>query len=651
MCGIAGLINYGGSDRNSIGATLRRMTDAIAHRGPDGDGFWIDDQATVGLGHRRLAIIDLSETGAQPMASASGRYTITFNGEIYGFLQLREELQSRGIRFRGTSDTEVLLAAVETFGFEAAIRRLNGMFAFVLHDKVARKAIFVRDRLGKKPLYVGVAKGALAFGSELKSLRAHPAFARPEIDFEALTLFLRHHYIPAPYTIYSNVTKLPPGSWVAISVDSPPPSVAAIRASTQAYWRARDVAEDAQARRLSDEDEAIQNLDEALKAAVRDRLVSDVPVGAFLSGGIDSSLVAALMQECSSKPIKTYTVRFNEEKFNEADIALDVARRLKTDHSEIDATPAMALQQVDRLPEVYDEPFADPSQVPTLLVSTLARRNVTVALSGDGGDELFGGYSRYAQMMTFSAMAPKVPQIALRAVEAAPTWFLDVAFKLGRNLAPASLRAELSGDRAKKLASLLAADEFDCMYRKFLSTWDRPGELVIGGEEPESFWKNAGVPEDFSALERMMFYDTVTYLPDDVLAKVDRASMSVGLEMRAPLLDYRVVEAAWRAPRTLCLAGGIGKMALRRMLARRLPEDLIYRPKHGFSVPINDWLRGPLRGWAADLLSPARLRRDGFFRPAAIEKGWREHQSGERQWGAQMWTILMFNAWLDRWQR
>lgn len=649
MCGLAGFIDYAPRERAVACATLKRMTDVIAHRGPDGEGAWLDSDARVCLGHRRLSIIDLSETGAQPMVSESGRYTIVYNGEIYGFLELRAELEARGTRFRGQSDTEVLLAAVEAFGFEGALLRLNGMFAFALYDRTSRRLFLARDRLGKKPLYIGVKKDTVVFGSELKSLRAHPDFAAPQIDLNALSLFVRHNYIPAPYSIYRDVFKLLPGSWIALSVDERPLSVEAILEAAKPFWSAFDVAERGAAERIEDEEESLNQLDATLKTAVRHRMVSDVPVGAFLSGGIDSSLVTALMQEVSSGQVNTYTIRFTEKEYNEAEVAAAIARHLKTNHTELTATPQMALDMVDRIPEVYDEPFADPSQIPTLLVSKLAREGVTVALSGDGGDECFGGYNRYAQMMAFDRLARKVPSIALRAAQAMPISLLDAAVKLGRNFIPAAFRAEASGDRIKKLAEILKHRDFDQKYLAFVSQWGSPSDIVLGGQEPTTELTSGRIPIGLRQVERMMYLDMVSYLPDDILVKVDRASMAVSLEMRAPLLDHRVVEAAWRAPRSLCLAGSKGKIALRRLLARRVPEELFDRPKRGFGIPVNSWLRGPLRDWTSDLLSPARLRRDGLFDADAVGARWKDHLSGDRNWGGQLWTILIFNTWYHHW--
>ncbi|QLL65987.1 asparagine synthase (glutamine-hydrolyzing) (plasmid) [Sinorhizobium mexicanum] len=649
MCGLAGLINYRRGHREELVAILRQMAFALAHRGPDDAGIWLDQDNRVGLCHRRLSIIDLSPLGAQPMQSASGRYSIVYNGEVYGFLELRDELEARGSRFRGHSDTEILLEAVEIYGLEGALRRCNGMFAFALYDKVERKVLFARDRMGEKPLYIGVHDGAVAFGSELKSLRKHPSFAHPELDRDALALYLRHNYVPTPYTIYRGIFKLPPGCWLSISVDEPPLSMAAALGSVRPYWDAFEVVERGYADRIESAEEALLLLDNTLKAAVRERIVSDVPVGVLLSSGIDSSLVSAVMQEVSPTPVNTYTVRFLEEDYNEADAAAAVAGYLKTDHTEITAEPETAFGIISSLPDIYDEPFADPSQIPTLMVAKLARKTVTVALSGDGGDEFFGGYKRYQQMMAFDRLAKTMPSVALHAAKGAPDWLLDIASSLSRSMIAAPLRDEVTGGRLRRLAELLQIQDPDDRYLNFVSQWTRPTDVVLGGKEPSTAFSSKRIPGGLGSVDRMMFRDMVAYLPDNILVKIDRASMAVGLEMRTPLLDYRFIELAWRSPRTLCFADNHSKPALRKLLSRRLPDKLISANKRGFGVPLNAWLRGPLREWASDMLSPSRMRRDGMFKVEPIMNRWKAHLSGNRDWGPQLWTVLMFNAWLERW--
>ena len=648
MCGIAGFIDYRPGSRERAAAVLNDMTEAVAHRGPDGAGIWLDSECRVGLGHRRLSIIDLSELGSQPMHSASGRYSIVFNGEIYGFLELRRELISLGINFRGHSDTEALLAAVETFGIEGALKKCSGMFAFAVFDQKKRTVTFARDRIGKKPVYIGLSRNSIVFGSELKSLRRHPALLTPSLNIGAVALYARHKYIPSPHTVYSEVIKLPPGSILEVAVDRCPPSIDALLSSIVRYWDVLVVAERAIAARTHDETAALRSLEDMLRTAVNDRMVSDVPVGAFLSGGIDSSLVAAMMQELSPAPIRTFTVRFLEEAFNEADVASEVARHLQTDHTEITATAQMALDTVCDLADVYDEPFADPSQIPTLLVSRLAREHVSVALSGDGGDELFGGYARYPQMLLMDRLASKLPSATFRAVSAAPVGLLDGLVGVARQLYP-RLDSEVTGDRMKKLAELAMIPDFDQRYLSFVSEWKDPSGLVIGGHEPSTAMSVPRYPAGADRVDRMMFKDTVAYLPDDILTKVDRASMSVGLELRAPLLDYRLIEEAWRAPRGLCLSGGQGKVALRKLLLQRLPRTIVDRPKRGFGVPMNEWLRGPLRPLAEEFFSAARLRNGGVFQIEIVRQRWGEHISRRRNWGTQLWSVLMFNAWQSRW--
>ena len=586
--------------------------------------------------------------GSQPMHSASGRYTIVFNGEIYGFLELRKELVNLGERFAGHSDTEVLLFAIEKFGLQEALKKCNGMFAFALYDAKERTISFARDRIGKKPIYIALAHGSIAFASELKSLRKHPALLNPTLNLEALSSYLKCKYVPTPHTIYNEAFKLYPGSTLTVSVETCPGSIGELQSAVIRYWDCQEVVARAANERRIDEVEALDSLENVLRKAVSDRMVSDVGVGAFLSGGIDSSLVSAMMQELSTDPVRTFTVRFLEAAFNEADVASQVARFLRTDHTEITATPQMALDAVSDLAEIYDEPFADPSQIPTLIVARLAREHVSVALSGDGGDELFGGYARYRQMLQIEQLARSIPPIAFRAIAAAPVGLVDKALRAGRRLSR-SVSDELTGDRMKKLAQLALVEDFDERYQHFMSEWKNPEELVIGTHQQFSATPARRYPANANPTERMMLQDTIAYLPDDILVKVDRASMSVALELRAPLLDYRVLEEAWKAPRSLCLSGKQGKVALRRLLARRLPASIVDLPKRGFGVPLNEWLRGPLRSMAEESLAHTRLQSDGLFHPSIIRQQWEEHLSGRRNWGSQIWTIVMFNAWRSRW--
>ncbi len=650
MCGIAGFFEFGGMGPTEAAETLSRMCDAIAHRGPDGQGQLYDPACGVGLGHRRLSIIDLSESGAQPMQSASGRYAITFNGEIYGFRALKRSLEDTGIRFRGTSDTEVLLEAIELYGVAGALERANGMFAFALLDRRERRLIFARDRLGKKPLYIGVKGNTLVFGSELKALRAHAAFYSPKIDTRALRLFLKYGYVPGPHTIFRGITKLPAGSWLSVPFDGPPPSIEDLRGAHAPFWSASRAAAEGHANRVEDEHEALAAIEDALLTATEERMVADVPVGTFLSGGIDSSLVTALMQEISSTPVRTYTVRFEEASINEADHAAEISRALGTAHHEFTATPATALALVDNVAHIFDEPFADPSQIPTMLISKLASEHLKVVLSGDGGDESFGGYRRYQDMRVFEALAQRVPPAALALADRAPLPVLEVAAQGASRVSPRFAARGITADRIKKLAEVLKHASYGRRYDAYMSLFSDPGALLVDPGDPlcPGF---AECPDNaLSSTEQAMLHDTRHYLCDDVLAKVDRASMAYGLEIRAPLLDYRVIEAAWRAPESLKLQNGVGKLALRQMLSKRLPAALYERPKQGFGVPINEWLRGPLRGFAEDLLSTESIAKTGVLEAGKATRLWQEHLSNRRNWGRQIWALLMFISWHRTWQ-
>jgi asparagine synthase (glutamine-hydrolysing) len=625
------------------------MEATLAHRGPDDGGVWADAEAGVGLAHRRLAIVDLSQEGHQPMRSADGRYVISFNGEIYNFTALRRELEGLGHTFRGHSDTEVMLAGFSEWGVEAAVKKFVGMFAFALWDARERVLHLCRDRVGEKPLYYGWAGGAFLFGSELKSLRAHPEW-RGEVDRDALVLLLRYNYVPAPYSIYKGVYKLPPGTILSISPDSVSRNGAN---RPKPYWSARQAAEDGLRRPFEGSDaEAVAQLEELLGEVLAGQMVADVPLGAFLSGGIDSSLVVALMQAQSNQPVKTFTIGFHEETYNEAEFAKAVARHLRTDHTELYVTPKEAMDVIPRLPALYDEPFADSSQIPTFLVSELTRRRVTVSLSGDGGDELFGGYNRYFWSRRIWNKIGWVPRglrkAAARGVVSVSPAAWDATFQGLGPILPGRFRQTIPGDRMHKLAGALAVERPEAMYRYFVSTWKTPAELVLGATEPpttlsaESEWP--ALP-DF--VERMMYLDLMTYLPDDILVKVDRAAMGVSLETRVPYLDHRVVEFAWRLPLALKIRGGKGKWLLRQVLYKHVPRELIERPKTGFGVPVDLWLRGPLKEWAEALLDEGRLRREGFFEPGPIRQKWAEHLSGGRNWQYYLWSVLMFQAWLE----
>lgn len=648
MCGVAGFLDLSckrGSDE--LQATVMRMADTLRHRGPDDCGAWGDAETGVALGHRRLAVIDLSPKGRQPMHSACGRYVVSFNGEIYNFKALREDLEGLGHVFRGQSDTEVMLSAISQWGLKAAVERFNAMLAFALWDRQERRLHLVRDRLGEKPLYYGWMGNSFLFGSELKALRAHPDF-KGEINRNALALYMRYNYIPAPHSIYKGIHKLLPGTMLTINSMNPRSAPTPIP-----YWSAREVAERGVAEPfMGSEDEAIAQLDALLRDAVKLRMEADVPLGAFLSGGVDSSTVVALMQAQSERPVKTFTIGFYEASYNEAEYAKSVAQHLGTEHTELYVTPEKAMAVIPRLPALYDEPFSDSSQIPTFLVSELARQHVTVSLSGDAGDELFAGYNRYFSGRSIWQKIGWMPKGSRAAVAKAlrtlspQVW--EAVFRKVRPVLPDKIKQVNPGDKLHKLAEVLTADSPEAMYLGLVSHWKDPASIVAGASEPptaltdRSQWAN--VPY---FTQRMMYLDLVTYMPDDILVKVDRASMGVSLEARIPLLDNRVVEFAWRVPLSMKIRHGQGKWLLRKVLYRYVPKSLIERPKMGFGVPIDSWLRGPLRDWAEALLDERRFREEGFFDPLPIREKWVEHLSGKRNWHYYLWVVLMFQAWLE----
>lgn len=644
MCGITGFWQTPGDNGVVLTVLAQRMSDQLAHRGPDDSGEWSDPDAGVALGFRRLAIVDLSPLGHQPMRSASSRYEIIFNGEVYNFAALREELTGLGHGFRGGSDTEVILAAVEEWGLADAVTRFVGMFAIALWDRERRELHLVRDRLGIKPLYYGWQGGAFLFGSELKALAAHPAFSG-EIDRDALTLYMRFAYVPEPFSIYRNIYKLPPGTVLTLRRHDDR------SARPRPFWSALEAAERGQDAPFSGSDaEAVARLDTLLREAVALRMVADVPLGAFLSGGIDSSTVVALMQAQSDRPVKTFTIGFAASGFNEADHAAVVAAHLGTDHTELTVTPQVAQAVIPRLPTIYDEPFADSSQIPTFLVSELARQRVTVSLSGDGGDELFGGYNRYqwgAGIWKRIGWAPAPARsLSARAVKTVSPETWDATYARVESLLPARLRQRTPGYKVHKLADALGATSPANLYLALVSQWRQPEAIVVGGREPRSLLLDAAAWPDLPGfVERMMYLDLVTYLPGDILTKVDRASMAVSLEARVPLLDHRVVEFAATLPLSLKVRDGRGKWILRQVLNQYVPASMMERPKMGFGVPIDSWLRGPLREWAEDLLDPRQMRSDGYLNPEPIQQKWREHLDGARNWQDPLWCALQFQAW------
>ena len=648
MCGLAGFITVPNDFGQSGGAgTAARMCAALRHRGPDEEGLWSDPAAGIALAHRRLSILDLTDAGRQPMASASGRYVIAYNGEIYNHGELRAELEKAGRApaWRGHSDTESLLAAVDAWGLGGALERSAGMFAFALWDRSERALYLARDRLGEKPLYYGRSGGTFVFGSQLAAMAAFPGW-KPGIDRDSLTLYLRHDYIPAPRTIYTGISKLRPGTYCVLRGPLSEPQEVT-------YWSAQELATGSAGdlpRTLTD---AADELERLLRVSISGQMVADVPLGAFLSGGIDSSTVTALMQAQATAPVKTFSIGFHESGYDEAPYARAVARHLGTEHTELYVTPAEARDVIPRLPTIYDEPFADSSQIPTCLVSQLARRDVTVALSGDGADELFGGYNRYhlgRRIWQMTSMAPRAVRAAIsNAIFGVrpETWATAVAPAMA--LLPKRLRQVNVGHKLHRLAEAMGAPDFRALYRMLVSHWTEPASVVLGGAEPLGAF---GTETDSPVVARgpvqwMMDRDIVSYLPDDILVKVDRAAMAVSLETRAPFLDHRVVEFASRLPLHLKVQGNASKRVLREVLYRYVPRSLLERPKMGFGVPIDSWLRGPLRAWAEDLLDESRLRREGYFDPAPIRRKWSEHLSGARNWQYLLWDVLMFQAWLE----
>jgi asparagine synthase (glutamine-hydrolysing) len=644
MCGIAGMVDWrAATPADALRSIAEAMIETVRHRGPDAGEVWVEAEGGVALGQRRLAIIDLSPGGAQPMHSADRRFVITFNGEIYNYRDIRGELQAAGHSMRSDSDTEVLLEACALWGVEAAIERAIGMFAFALWDRKTRSLILARDRLGIKPLYYAATPERVLFASQLKAFRPTPHW-KPTIDADAVVGYLRHAYIAQPRTIYREAEKLAPGHILTLREGSMP--------SPKCFWDLRGIAIAGQRRNdpAPDAQEATDRLDGLLRDSVKLRMIADVPLGAFLSGGIDSSTVVALMQAQSTRPVKTFSIGFHEGGYDEAHCAKQVAAHLGTDHTEFYVEPRHALEVIPHLADWFDEPFADPSQIPTYLVSELTRKHVTVALSGDGGDELFAGYNRYVWAERLARAVNLVPRplrgasaTALRAL-APQTWNRLFAF------VPASWRPALPGDKLHKITTLLDNPQPDAIYRRLVSQWERPDEIAAAGQEPRGPLWDPTIAQDFPDLvPRMQFLDMITYLPDDILTKVDRATMAVGLEGRVPLLDHRVVAYSWSLPLEFKLRGGRSKWLLRQVLDRYVPRPLIDRPKMGFGVPIDAWLRGPLREWAESLLTPARLASDGFVRVEPVRRAWQEHLEGSRNWQYPLWTVLMLQAWRARW--
>jgi asparagine synthase (glutamine-hydrolysing) len=659
MCGIAGLV----SARPVELDLLRAMTGRISHRGPDGSGLWQDEEAGVHLGHRRLSIVDLSPSGHQPMVSVSGRYALTFNGEIYNHPALRREIEeagggpgASGRPWRGHSDTETLLEGVALWGLKRTLEKSVGMFALALWDRQERVLELARDRFGEKPLYIGWAGGDFLFGSELKALRAHPRFDS-EIDRRALRLFASRSYVPAPMSIYRSMHKLEPGCILSIDVSSgvptpqplPDPGRSQGGMKLERYWSYRNVVAQGLERPIESEAEALEALEGALADSVKAQGVADVPVGAFLSGGIDSATVVALYQKYSAGKVRTFSIGFEDERFDEASHAKAVAAHFGTEHHEQYATPREAQEVIPLLPAMYDEPFGDPSQIPTYLVSRFARQNVTVALSGDGGDELFGGYNRYIRAARLWGRLKQVPR-PLRSVGAgalgrvpAPMW------NRMSGILPGGRKSPDFGTKVKKaLRSMAGAQDLDDVFHHFLDEWPQGASPVLGTVADRAYAPfPLDVAPDAPDAVRMMYADALTYMPDDILCKVDRASMAVSLETRAPLLDHRVAEVAARIPIGMKIQGGKGKHILRELLFREAPRSLFDRPKAGFTMPVGEWIKGPLRDWAEGLLDRRRMNAGGYLDADMVQRRWQQHLSGEADGTAALWTLLMFQAWVE----
>lgn len=663
MCGIAGV--FGETHRHPIKRVVQEMSNSLIHRGPDDDGVWVDDRGNLALGHRRLSILDLSSEGHQPMMSREERYAIAFNGEIYNHLELRNELEKGSlgdslIPWRGHSDTETLLACFSHWGIRKTLERSVGMFAIALWDRKEKLLYLARDRFGEKPLYYGWVNGAFVFGSELKAIRKFPGFSNP-VDRNALSLYLRFSYVPSPHSIYQDIYKLEQGCILTIATDStsqPPSSVLKIPTSKNTisldrWWSLDSTITAATQQLITDETEAIDRLESALVDSIKLQSIADVPLGAFLSGGVDSSCIVALMQAHSAGSVKTFTIGFEEEGFNEAGFAKNVATHLGTQHVELYVSSSDALDMIPNLPQLYDEPFADSSQIPTHLVCRQARSQMKVALTGDAGDELFGGYNRYfwaERIWNKISWLPQPLRSGLASVinSISPASWDFMASPVNACL-PAQRRFFLLGDKIHKLASRLRnVHDLDDLYMSLVSEWRDPASVVIGSQEPETLLADRSQKQGRTEHQhRMMYWDAMTYLPDDILCKVDRAAMGIGLESRIPFLDHRVAELAWKIPLNMKIRNGQGKWILRQVLYKYIPKELIERTKTGFGVPVGEWLCGPLLEWAESLLDESRLKKEGYFNTTVVRQKWADHKAGTRNWTQSIWTILMFQAWLE----
>ena len=644
MCGIAGFISPQ-DQKGTNHATVNRMVDKIRHRGPDRQSAWVDDEIGIALGHSRLSILDLSTFGDQPMVSPSGQFVIVYNGEIYNHLELRKQLPS--IDWQGTSDTETLVSAIDVWGLENTVKKLVGMFAFALFDRKSKKLFLVRDRFGEKPLYYGWQNGSFLFASDLKALAPHPSW-QPELCQNALGLYTRFGYVPTPWTIWKDVFKLPPGSWIQYALQAPTRD----KPEPYPYWRTSSKWEPTRQSSLCDHD-AIEQVEDTLRAAVSDQMLADVPVGVFLSGGIDSSLITALMQSLSGNQVNSFSIGFNENDFDEAPYAKAIANHLGTAHTEYYLSSQETLDVIPYLANMYSEPFADSSQIPTYLVSALAKRDVTVCLSGDAGDELFGGYNRYQWGPRVWRSGQTLPKLFRSSLGIALQSLSPAILNNLTRFLPRQLAFPVMGDQLQKIAFIMNCADLDKVYETLVSI-DLKSEQSVMNAQPLSTWADSEYLH-FSKFDRqtepvhnMMFRDIVGYLCDDILTKVDRASMATSLETRIPMLDHRVAKLAWSLPANMKIRNGKGKWILRQILYRHVPLNLIERPKQGFAIPLNNWLRGPLQDWAEDLLNTQRLSQQGFFDTKIVQQRWHEHKSGQRNWQNWLWSILMFQQWHEK---
>ena len=656
MCGITGI--FGNLRKEEFDSSIHEMSATLNHRGPDDAGTWINEENGVAFGHQRLSIIDLSSAGHQPMVSPCGRFTTVFNGEIYNHLQLRDKLNTSANKqsWKGHSDTETLVTAFSQWGIEKTLQQLVGMFAIAVWDFKEKRLFLIRDRFGEKPLYYGWSNGVFLFGSELKALQKYKRFSN-QIDRGALSLYMKYMYVPTPYSIFRDIYKLEPGCILQIDKGTKPPTLplfAPFRAqgiNIAQWYSISNMAQAGQKNLITDQNDAVDLIEKTLLESVRSQLISDVPLGAFLSGGIDSSVITALMQKVCKDPVKTFTIGFEESSFNEAIYAKEVSRHLGTEHHELYVTSSDAFKVIPHLPTLYDEPFADSSQIPTYLASKLARESVTVSLSGDAGDELFGGYNRYLWGSRVWNKVRWMPLIVRQTLGVAINKISVNTWDSIGNSLPNSSRVSLMGDKAHRMAHRLKnVKSLDDVYHSIVTEGYKEDGLVVNDKAAliTKLDNNDIVSGIVDSEHRMMLLDSLTYLPDDILTKVDRAAMGVSLETRIPFLDYRVAELAWRLPLDTKINNGETKWPIRQVLYKYVPKVLIERTKAGFAIPVGQWIRGPLREWAADLLNEERIRREGYFNPELVQQLWQQHLSGKYDWTPRLWAILMFQAWLDK---